>query len=635
MIESYSLFTDMDIHLFKQGQHFHLHKKLGSHPVKVNGKSGVYFAVWAPSAKHVWVTGDFNGWNSSSHALSVRWDSSGIWEGFLPDAGTGTVYKYVIEIQDGSKIEKGDPFARLWEEPPRTASVVYDDDYQWKDNLWISERRPIQNRLNRPISIYEVHLGSWRRNPIEGSRSLTYRELAVELVDYLSEMGFTHVEFMPVMEHPFFGSWGYQIHGYYAPTARFGTPEDFKYLVDALHQAGIGVLLDWVPSHFPGDAHGLHRFDGSALYEHEDERLGFHPDWKSYIFNYGRNEVRAFLISNAIFWCEQYHIDGLRVDAVASMLYLDYSRNEGEWIPNIYGERENLDAISFLKELNQRVHEFFPDQLMIAEESTAFPGVSRPLDQGGLGFSMKWMMGWMNDTLEYFKKDPIHRKFHHNDISFSLTYAFSENFVLPLSHDEVVHGKGAIIDRMPGDEWQKFANLRLLYAYMYTHPGAKLLFMGNEIGQTTEWKHDDSLQWHLTENPLNGGLKRLVRDLNRWYYHEPALFEYSFGPDGFEWIDYSDDSNSILSYLRKGLDPKNTVLVVCNFTPTAHSNYRIGVPMAGQWVEVFNSDQTIYGGSEITNPSKLKTSKTHTHGQKYALTINVPPLALCAFKRKS
>ena len=522
---TFSRFTDMDIHLFREGKHFKLYDKFGSHLEKVDDENGVYFAVWAPAAKSVCVMGDFNGWNETGHRLNVRWDSSGVWEGFIPDVTEGAIYKYAITTENGEMLEKGDPYARFWEEPPRTGSVIVARDYVWKDNNWVNKQRPKKNSIKEPISVYEMHIGSWRRNSLEGNRYLTYRELAVELPAYLDEMYFTHVEFMPVMEHPFYGSWGYQVHGYFAPSSRYGTVEDFKFLIDCLHQAGIGVLLDWVPSHFPGDAHGLYRFDGSALYEHEDPRLGFHPDWKSYIYNYGRAEVRSFLISNAMFWMDQFHVDGLRVDAVASMLYLDYSRNEGEWIPNKFGGRENLEAISLIKELNETIYGAFPSALMVAEESTAYPMVSRPVYSGGLGFGMKWMMGWMNDTLEYLKRDMIYRKYHHNEVSFSLTYAFNENFMLPLSHDEVVHGKGTLLDRMPGDEWQKFANLRLLFAYMYTHPGAKLLFMGSEIAQTIEWNHDDSIQWHLLQNPMHKGIQQLVKDLNQLYINQPALYQ--------------------------------------------------------------------------------------------------------------
>ena len=629
---AYSRFTETDIHLFREGKQFNLYQKFGSHIEVVKNKPGVYFAVWAPAAKSVSVKGDFNGWNNLSHQLNVRWDSSGIWEGFIPGVEEGAVYKYAITTESGEVLEKGDPYASYWEEPPRTGSVVVKQDYDWNDKEWVEKLRKKRNTINGPISIYEMHIGSWRRNSLEGNRYLTYRELATELVDYLKEMEFTHVEFMPVMEHPFYGSWGYQIHGYFAPSSRYGSVDDFKFLIDSLHHAGIGVILDWVPSHFPGDAHGLYRFDGSSLYEHEDPKLGFHPDWKSYIFNYGRNEIRSFLISNAMFWMDKYHADGLRVDAVASMLYLDYSRDEGEWIPNKYGGRENLEAISFLKELNETVYGAFPDSMMIAEESTAYPMVSRPTFSGGLGFGMKWMMGWMNDTLEYLNRDTIHRKYHHNEISFSLTYAFNENFLLPLSHDEVVHGKGPLLDRMPGDEWQRFSNLRLLYAYMFTHPGAKLLFMGNEIAQTTEWNHDDSLQWHLLKEPLHKGVQLLVKDLNHLYKTEPALFELNFEASGFEWIDYGDADNSVLVYIRKGNHPKDQLVVVCNFTTEAISDYKLGVPQKGIWKEIFNTDSVKYSGSGFINGNALRAKKENWHDRKQTVKINLPPLGVSILK---
>ena len=631
---SYSLFSDLDIHLFQEGKHFKLYEKLGSHVVTVDSESGVYFAVWAPSAHRVSVVGDFNGWNKESHVLNVRWDKSGIWEGFIPGIAAGTVYKYIIHADSGEILEKGDPYAQLWEEPPKTGSVVWSENYKWKDKKWADKERPKRNNLNAPISVYEVHLGSWRRNTLENFRSLTYREMAVELVDYVKEMNFTHVEFMPVMEHPFFGSWGYQIHGYFAPTSRYGSPDDFMYLIDEFHKAEIGVILDWVPSHFPGDAHGLYRFDGSALYEHEDPRLGYHPDWSSYIFNYGRNEVRSFLISNAMFWFEKYHIDGMRVDAVASMLYLDYSRKEGEWIPNKFGGRENLEAESLLKELNETIYSNFPNVQMIAEESTSWPGVSQPTSAGGLGFGMKWMMGWMNDTLEYFKRETFYRQYHHNEVSFSITYAFAENFMLPLSHDEVVHGKGALIERMPGDEWQKFANLRLLFGYMYTHPGSKLLFMGGEIGQTSEWKHDDSLQWHLLNQHFHKGVQQLVKDLNGLYRKEKGLYEFSFKADGFEWIDFTDNENSVLAYIRKCKDLSQQLVVICNFAPVSREGYAIGMPMGGQWEEILNTDEEKYGGSGYINESDLVPQKKSLHNQPFSLEVNLPPLGVCVLKQK-
>lgn len=632
-VQAYSLLSDLDIHLFREGKHFELYKKLGAHLIDEKKQKGVYFAVWAPNAKSVNVIGSFNGWNKHEHQLYNRWDSSGIWEGLIPDLVKGETYKYSIETQSGEFIEKGDPFAKLWEVPPKTASVIWDEEYHWKDSKWMKSRKK-NNALNQPYSVYEVHLGSWRRKLDKPDESLSYVEMADQLVNYIKDLNFTHVEFMPVMEHPFFGSWGYQIHGYFAPTSRFGTPGDFQYLVDRFHQEGIGVIVDWVPSHFPGDAHGLFRFDGSALYEHENPQEGFHPDWESYIFNYGRNEVRSFLISSAHCWLDRFHLDGLRVDAVASMLYRDYSRKEGEWIPNELGGRENLEAISFLKDMNMSVYEKFPDVQTIAEESTSFPGVSRPIFTGGLGFGMKWMMGWMNDTLEYFKEDPLFRRYHHNKITFSLAYAFSENFMLPLSHDEVVHGKGAIIERMPGDEWQKFANLRLLYGYMYTHPGTKLLFMGDEIGQTSEWKHDNSLRWDLMEFEPHKGIQALVRDLNKLYKAEPALYEKSFEQDGFEWIELNDHENSVLSYIRKGDDAKNNLIVLCNFTPDAKENYQFGVSEKGKWKEIFNSDQKEYWGSGFCNEITLESIKEGKHGRPNSISAKIPPLGLAILKRQ-
>jgi 1,4-alpha-glucan branching enzyme len=627
---TYSRFSELDIHLFREGKHHNIYDKLGSHIEKVDGKTGVYFAVWAPNAKRVSVIGDFNGWSNTEHQLNVRWDSSGIWEGFIPGLKHGTVYKYAIESNQGQYLEKGDPYARYWEEPPRTASMVWEKNYRWADKTWLSKRAD-SNGLNRPQSVYEVHMGSWKRKG-DGTEFLSYRDMAKEMVAYVVDMGFTHVEFMPVMEHPFYGSWGYQLHGYFAPTSRFGTPEDFKFLVNAFHKAGIGVILDWVPSHFPGDAHGLYQFDGSSLYEHADPRQGFHPDWNSYIFNYGRSEVRSFLLSNALFWLREYHIDGLRVDAVASMLYLDYSREAGEWIPNKDGGRENLEAISLMQELNSAAYGEFPDIMMVAEESTAWPNVSRPTYIGGLGFGEKWMMGWMNDTLRYFQQDPFFRQYHHNEISFSLTYAFTENFMLPLSHDEVVHGKGALIERMPGDEWQRFANLRLLFGYMFTHPGTKLLFMGGEFGQTSEWKHEESLQWHLLDHKPHQGVQKLMKALNNLYTSEPALYEESFSALGFEWIDHSDNKNCVLAYIRKGKKANDFVIVVCNFTPQAIDGYRIGVPAKGSYKELLNSDAEAFYGSGFTNPKPLKTNGKESHGYEQSILINLPPLGVSILK---
>jgi 1,4-alpha-glucan branching enzyme len=629
-VQPYSLFTDFDINLFKAGKHFRLYEKLGAHLVEVDGIKGVYFAVWAPSARSVSVVGDFNYWIQGDHLLQVRWDSSGIWEGFIPGIEKGTTYKYKIQSNNNGIItEKADPFALYCEHPPHTASVVWDLDYQWKDKKWMETRKE-HNDLDKPYSVYEVHLGSWKRNA--AGKFLTYLELADELVAYIKETGFTHVEFMPIMEYPYDPSWGYQLVGYFAPTSRFGTPQDFMVLVDKLHEAGIGVILDWVPSHFPEDAHGLGFFDGSNLFEHPDRRKGYHPDWKSLVFNYGRNEVRAFLISNAIFWLQHYHVDGLRVDAVASMLYLDYSRKDGEWEPNIFGGRENLDTISFLKEFNEAVYSSFEGVQTIAEESTSFPMVSRPTFAGGLGFGMKWMMGWMHDTLKYFQKETVYRKYHQNDLTFGMTYVFSENFMLPFSHDEVVYGKKSIAGRMRGDEWQKFANLRLLYGYMFTHPGAKLLFMGSEFGQSAEWNFEGSLDWHLLQYDYHEGVKKLVTDLNALYKSQPALYEKQFSPEGFEWINYSDHQNAVMTYIRKGNKPKDDIIVVCNFTQVVRQNYRIGVPRKGKLKELFNSDAGIYAGSGLSNPSKLAIEAFPYDGRDYSVELLLPPLSVTVYK---
>lgn len=625
----HSLFTDFDIDLFKGGKHYRLYDKLGSHTIEVDGTKGTYFAVWAPSAKAISVVGDFNGWNHKEHVLNVRWDSSGIWEGFIPNIGHGEKYKYKIQSHHQDIwTEKADPFAKLCEHPPKTASLVWSSEYKWKDKDWMGYRKE-KNGLDRPYSVYEVHLGSWKKNA--DGNFLTYRELAVDLVNYIKEMGYTHVEFMPIMEYPYDPSWGYQLTGYFAPTSRFGTPEDFKFLVDAFHQNDIGVILDWVPSHFPEDAHGLGFFDGSNLYEHPDRRKGYHQDWKSLIFNYGRNEVRAFLISNALFWLEQFHVDGLRVDAVASMLYLDYSREDGEWEPNMYGNNENLDAISFIRELNQEVYSSFNGVQTIAEESTAFSGVTRSVEHGGLGFGMKWMMGWMHDTLEYFQKEPIYRKHHQNDLTFSMTYAFTENFMLPFSHDEVVYGKQSLVYRMPGDEWQRFANLRLLFGYMFTHPGTKLMFMGGEFGQTAEWNFQQSLDWHLLDYDGHAGIQQFVKDLNHTYKTYPALYEKQFSQAGFQWIDYSDHENSILTYVRKGHDEKNDLIIACNFTPILRENYRIGNPKKGKLKEILNSDETKYGGAGNGNPN-IKSSTKAWHGYKKSIEITIPPLGIVILK---
>ncbi len=630
-----SRLTDFDIHLFREGKHFTLYDKLGSHVMEHAGRQGVYFAVWAPNAEQVSVMGDFNEWNRESHQLQARSDNSGIWEGFVPEVSVGMLYKYHIKSRYNLyHVEKSDPFAFSREVQPRTASVVTDLSYNWQDANWLERRKELAGQP-QPYSVYELHAGSWRRKPEDNNRPLTYLELAEELPQYISDMGFTHVEFMPLMYHPFTGSWGYQITGYFAPASLYGSPQDLMYLVDALHQAGIGVIMDWVPSHFPSDEHGLAYFDGTHLYEHADPRKGFHPDWKSYIFNYGRNEVRSFLISNALFWLDKYHVDSLRVDAVASMLYLDYSRKHNEWIPNEYGGRENLEAISLIKDFNQAVHQRFPDTFTVAEESTAWPDVTGSVAHGGLGFDMKWMMGWMHDTLNYFSKDSIYRPYHQGEITFSIMYAFTERFMLPLSHDEVVHGKGSLLSKMPGDEWQQFANLRTLYAYMYAHPGAKLLFMGAELAQGSEWNHDSSLDWHLLTHNLHAGVQQEVRELNRIYKEEPALYAHNFDHAGFEWIDYNDAQNSTISFLRKGTSANEQVLVVCNLTPAVHNHYRLGVSEAGEWEEIFNSDEQRFGGSNYRgNTEPLFTVPEPSHGRAFSLELMLPPLAVIYLRLK-
>ncbi len=631
---SYSRLTDFDISLFKAGKHYKLYEKLGSHVAEVNGIVGTYFAVWAPNAQYVSVIGNFNGWHKGSAQLFPRWDGSGIWEVFVPNVGNGEVYKYFIKGSTGEEMEKADPFALRWEVPPSTASIVADTYYEWKDQEWMANR--IQhNGLNRPYSVYEVHFGSWARNLESPDEFYSYSQMAAKMVPYVKEMGFTHVEFMPLMEHPYYPSWGYQVSGYFAASARYGTPQELMYLIEEFHKAGIGVILDWVPSHFPGDAHALYRFDGTHLYEHADVRKGFHPDWKSYIFNYGRNEVRAFLISNALFWLDRYHADGLRVDAVASMLYLDYSRNYGEWEQNVFGGNENLEAISFLKEFNEAVYSHFPDVQTIAEESTSFAGVSRPVFLGGLGFGMKWMMGWMHDTLNYFKEDPINRKYHHSVLTFSLIYAFTENFMLPFSHDEVVYGKGSMLRKMPGDEWQQFANLRLVYSYMFTHPGTKLLFMGAEFGQGDEWNYQHSLHWHLLEYPNHLGVQQTIKDLNQLYRTEPALYEKGFDGAGFEWIDGGNADSSVLIYLRKGNNPNDDILVVLNMTPVVRYDQRTGVPAAGNWKQLYNSDDKKYWGSGVTNSEVTASEAVHWHGKDNSILITLPPLSALMFKRLS
>ena len=623
------LLTDHDIYLFREGTHVRAYEKLGAHPQprRADREQGTDFAVWAPNAASVSVVGDFNGWNPTAHPLTPRSDSSGIWEAFVPGVRAGSLYKYhIVSRQAGYTVDKSDPFAFHCETPPRTASVVWDLSYEWGDAEWMGTRGRA-NSHDAPWSIYELHLGSWRRVPEEHNRWLTYRELAHAVGDYVVEMGFTHVELLPVMEHPFFGSWGYQITGYFAPTSRYGTPQDFMYLIDHLHRRGIGVILDWVPSHFPTDEHGLSYFDGSHLYEHADPRQGFHPEWKSSIFNYGRAEVRNFLASNALFWLDTYHVDALRVDAVASMLYLDYGRRSGEWIPNRFGGNENLDAVEFLKQMNLAVYRDHPDSQTIAEESTAWPMVSRPTYLGGLGFGLKWNMGWMHDTLKYLQTNPVFRKYQQNQLTFSIWYAFSENFVLPLSHDEVVHGKGSLIGKMPGDEWQQFASLRLLYGYMWTHPGKKLLFMGGELGQRREWQHDESLEWHVLAFPLHEGIRRWVRDINRVYRATPALYQRDFTPDGFQWIDCNNADQSVIVYLRKGQRPEDVALIACNFTPVPRDNYRIGVPRGGWWRERLNSDAAEYGGGGIGNFGRVEASPLSSHGMTHSLVLSLPPLA--------
>jgi 1,4-alpha-glucan branching enzyme len=631
--ETASLITDNDLYLFNEGSHFQLYDKLGAHVIDHEGVSGTQFAVWAPNAAQVFVMGDFNGWNKHRDPLHPK-GQSGIWEGFFPGIGNGTLYKYhIVSRFNDYRVDKTDPFSIFNEIPPKTASIVWNLDYQWGDQGWMTSRRQ-RNALDKPMAIYEMHVGSWRRVAEQGNRSLSYREMAPQLADYLERLGYTHLEFLPIMDHPFFGSWGYQITGYFAPSGNYGTPQDFMYLVDTLHQRGIGVILDWVPSHFPTDEHGLAFFDGTHLYEHADPRQGYHPEWKSYIFNYGRKEVQSFLISNALFWLRNYHIDGLRVDAVASMLYLDYARKPGEWIPNQYGGRENIEAINFLRRLNEEVYKNHPDVQTIAEESTSWPMVSRPNYVGGLGFGLKWDMGWMHDTLEYMSQDPIYRRYHHNRLTFRMIYAFHENFVLPLSHDEVVYGKRSLIGKMPGDDWQKFANLRALFGYMYAQPGKKLLFMGGEFGQWREWVHDGSLDWDLLNYPLHAGLQRWVQDLNRLYRSEPALHEMDCHPAGFEWIDCDDADSSTVTLIRKGKSSSTIILVVCNFTPVPRYSYRLGSPRSGSWQEILNSDAGEYGGSNMGNLGGVETVPVPLHGRPYSLTITLPPLSVSFFRNQ-
>jgi 1,4-alpha-glucan branching enzyme len=622
---------ELDIHLLAEGNHLRSYEKLGAHPIELDGVQGVSFAVWAPGAKRVSVIGDFNAWDGRRHPMRLH-PACGVWEIFVPEIRPGEVYKYEVLGQHGHLMPlKADPYAAAAELPPRTASVVAAPTrHEWRDQEWMRTRAQ-RNERGAPISIYEVHLGSWRRRPEEGDRYLTYRELAQELVPYARDLGFTHLELLPITEFPFDGSWGYQPIGLFAPTSRFGTPDDFRFFVDACHAEGIGVLLDWVPGHFPTDPHGLGRFDGTALYEHEDWRQGFHKDWNTLIYNYGRREVANFLLSSALSWYDRYHLDGIRVDAVASMLYLDYSRKEGEWIPNRYGGRENLEAIDFLKRFNELSYGMHPGIMTAAEESTAWPAVSRPVYLGGLGFGFKWNMGWMHDTLRFISKEPVHRKYHHNDLTFGLLYAFSENFILPLSHDEVVHGKGSILGRMPGDEWQRFANLRAYYAFMWTHPGKKLLFMGGEFGQSAEWNHNHSLDWHLLQYPVHRGVQLLIRDLNHLYRQTKALHELDCEHEGFQWVDAANWEESTLSYIRRGRDPRDVALIVSNFTPVPRENYRIGCPAPGGWRERLNTDAREYGGSGIGNGGWVEAEHTPFHGQPYSLNLRLPPLGTLVF----
>jgi len=630
-VQPHSLFTDFDISLFKNGSHYNLFDKFGSHVIEKDGLQGTYFSVWAPTAKNVSVIGNFNYWNGNEYQLNVRWDSSGIWEGFIPNIGHNEVYKYRIESNNNGIItEKADPYGRKCERPPHTASIIQKpSEYIWKDGKWMGYRKD-KNGLDKPYSVYEVHLESWKKK--EGNEHLSFGELAYDLVEHVKALNFTHVEFMPIMEYPYDASWGYQVTGYFAPSSRFGSPEDLKYLINQFHLHDIGVILDWVPSHFPEDAHGLGFFDGSSLYEHPDRKRGYHPDWKSLIFNYGRSEVKAFLISNAVYWLQEFHVDGLRIDAVASMLYLDYSREEGEWDANKFGGNENLEAIEFIKDLNKELYTRFDGIQTIAEESTAFSGVSKPVDIGGLGFGMKWMMGWMHDTLEYFSKDSIYRKHHQNDITFSLAYAFSENFMLPLSHDEVVYGKKSLIYKMPGDEWQRFANLRTMLSYMYFHPGTKLLFQGAEFAQTEEWNFAQSLDWHLLQYEPHQKTMAFMTALNTVYKQEPALYEKGFGHDGFEWIALDDSENSVISFIRKGHDPENDIIVVCNFTTVPRDQYRIGVKNNNSLKEIFNSNLSDFYGSGTKNEGLIKIEDEKSHGKNYSAQITLPPLAVVAFK---
>ena len=622
---------DLDLYLFGEGNHTRIYQKLGAHPTRIGDTAGVHFAVWAPNAQRVSVVGDFNSWDGRMHPMRSL-GSSGVWEIFIPAAHVGHRYKFEIRTRGGHILVKIDPFAQLFEVPPLSASVVYESTYRWKDEAWMRTREQAAAWSERPLAIYEVHLGSWARSPEEDNRFLTYAELAERLIPYVREMGYTHVELLPVMEHPFAGSWGYQVTGFYAPTSRFGSPDDFRAFVDACHAGGIGVILDWVPGHFPKDAHALARFDGTALFEHADPRQGEHRDWGTLIFNYGRNEIRNFLLANALYWLDSFHVDGLRVDAVASMLYLDYSRQPHEWVPNRYGGRENLEAIEFLRQLNTLTHAEQPGSIMIAEESTAWPQVSRPTYVGGLGFTYKWNMGWMNDTLEYIRKDPVYRRYDHWHLTFSLIYAFTENFILPFSHDEVVHGKGSMFEKVPGDDWQKVATLRTLYGFMYSHPGKKLMFMGMEFAQGREWNYDHSLDWHLLEYPMHQGLKRFVRDLNHAYVTEPALHQIDFEPAGFQWIDCNDNENSVISFVRRARNADDLLIAVLNFTPVPRDGYRIGVPKAGGYVELLNSDAEVYGGSNLGNGGTVVSQPIASHGYPHSLQLSLPPLGFLLLK---
>lgn len=628
---AHSLFSDQDIHLFREGRHYRLYKHFGSHPMTLNGVKGTYFAVYAPAASRVEVIGDFNHWNGFDHVLNVRWDSSGIWEGFIPHVGPGHLYKYrILNPDHGRDFEKADPYARAAEHPPHTASIVSASGHLWSDDTWLKERSEKMD-LKAPMSVYEVHLASWQRK--ENGDPQGYWELAKTLVPYVKEAGFTHVEFMPIMEYPYEPSWGYQITGYYATSSRFGNPDGLKHLIESFHKEGIGVILDWVPSHFPSDEHGLGNFDGSAVYEHPDRRKGYHPDWKSLVFNYGRPEVKAFLISNALFWLDEFHVDGLRVDAVASMLYLDYSRNYGEWEPNEFGGNENLDAIQFLKEFNEAVYAHYPDVQTIAEESTNFTGVSKPTFEGGLGFGLKWMMGWMNDNLTYFERDAIYRKYHQNEVTFSLAYGFSENYMLPLSHDEVVYGKKSLLEKMPGDDWQMFANLRLLYSWMYLHPGAKLIFMGGEFAQRAEWDFSGSLEWYEKQFESHNGVFKCLQSLNGLYREQASLHELNYVPEGFEWIELNDSENTVLSFIRKS--EKEELICILNFTPDPKNNYRVGVNKPGKYELVFNSDESRYWGSNFGVKNRVESEKEPSHGRKQSLELNLAPLAALVYKKKS